>query len=163
VNKHSGSAFNSFPPAPMLSRQAASGSLGPRTRRAEPREAPSLGPEALVEKVLALLRDDLHLPARRLAAEALARYPDHKRVQWSWKIFENRARSRAGSGNPEPLGDEEYEKLSRWLRDPPESARGKWVALVDGEVVACAETLAEVNGVLRTRAFPKRPLVHQVE
>ncbi len=127
--------------------------------RSEPLRLVHDGPEATVERILALLRDDLYLPAHRLAAEALERYPDHHRVQWAWSIFERRGRSRIGKGGPEPGRDQEFE----WLRSPPEWARGKWVALVGSEVVSAADTLAEVAAALHGRSFSRRPLVHRID
>ncbi len=112
-----------------------------------------------MKRILALLRDDLYLPARSLAAEALKRFPDHDRVRWAWNIFEQRGRARVGKGGPEPGREEEFE----WLRNPPQWARGKWVALVGSEVVASADTLAEVAASLRGQHFPRRPLAHRID
>jgi len=148
-------------PGAMLTRPASS--VGSETVRVcaetEPRLAADADPEATVERILALLRDDLYLPARRLASEALERFPDHHRTQWAWSIFERRGRSRIGTGGPEPGRDKEFE----WLRNPPDWARGKWVALVGSEVVAAGDTLAEVAAALRGRTFPRRPLAHRID
>ena len=71
-------------------------------------------------------------------------------------LNERRVRTRpaTGQGRTEEL---------EWLRDPPESARGKWVALVGNQVVATAEALAEVMESLKSMNLPKTPLVHRVD
>jgi len=76
----------------MSHSQSASGAMITRTRSSagaeaarvsaetEPRLAADADPEATVERILALLRDDLYLPSRRLASEALERFPDLSRL-----------------------------------------------------------------------------------
>lgn len=125
----------------------------------EPRLPPDGDPDAAVEKIIALLRDDRYLPARRLATEAVARFPEHAGVKKVWRVFDNRGKATIGSGGPEPSADEEFE----WLRHPPEWARGKWVALVGSEAVAVGPTLAEVTAAVRSQNLPKRPLVHRID
>ena len=44
------------------------------------------------------------------------------------------------------------------MRDPPAWARGKWVALAGGEVVAAEESLAEVELELSSLELGKQPL-----
>jgi hypothetical protein len=65
-----------------------------------------------------------------------------------------RRRPASGQGR-----SEEFE----WLRNPPESARGKWVALVGGEMIAAGEALADVLELLKSMDLPKSPLVHRVD
>jgi hypothetical protein len=50
-----------------------------------------------------------------------------------------------------------------WLRDPPQWARGKWVALAGREAVASAETLPDLVERLDSMELPKEPLVHRVD
>ncbi len=145
-------------PRPMQARSA-SGSRPVYTAGRETSRSAVTGPEAMVDRVLALLHDDLYLEARQLAAEAVQRFADHERVRWAWNIFEQHGRSRVGAGSPEPGRDEEFE----WLSNPPEWAHGKWVALVGSEVVASADTLAEVSAALKGKSFSKRPLAHQID
>ena len=127
--------------------------------RGEPTLPPDSDPDATVERILALLSDGLYLPAKRLAAEATTRFPDHERVRWAWDIFDPRGKAAVGEGAPQPSRDEE----SAWLRDPPEWARGKWVALIGREAVAVAETLAELAASVRAQRLSRRPLVHHID
>jgi hypothetical protein len=119
---------------------------------------PDAEPEATVERILGLLSKSHYREARDLAAAALARFPDHERVQWAWDIFEIRGKATVSEEGPEPPRDHEF----AWLRDPPDWARGKWVALVGREAVAVGETLAEVSASVRSQNLARRPLVHRV-
>ncbi len=102
------------------------------------------GLDAVVDEVLALLSAERYRSARRLAAAALEKYPEHTRVERAWSIFDNRGKVRAVSRGPEPKSRQEE---LRWLNDPPESARGKWVALLGGEV-AVRPTVGAIRRVL---------------
>ncbi len=72
-------------------------------------------PGAAVDEILLLLDEDRYQTARRMAAEALARFPDHKRVRNAWAIFDNRGKARVSPQGPQPPTREEFE----WLRNPP--------------------------------------------
>ncbi len=134
-----------------------------RSSRATSEDKPLLAadadPEATVDKVLALLSEQHYPMARRLAAEARVRFPDHSRVQDLWSIFDNRGKAIAGPEASEPSREEEFE----WLRHPPESARGKWVALLGSEMIAAAEKLVELEESLRSKQLPKPALVHYID
>ena len=50
-----------------------------------------------------------------------------------------------------------------WMRQPPpESLRGKVIALVGKDVVASADTMTELARYLRTMELAKRPLVFRL-
>lgn len=116
-------------------------------------------PDAVVDGILSLLGEERFPTARRMAAAAVARFPEHARVRRAWGIFDPRGKATVGSGGPEPPTTEEF----NWLRDPPEWARGKWVALVGSEAVAAADTLAEVLETVRSLDLPKRPLAVRID
>ncbi len=150
------------PSPPIVARGAVStrgGGLPRGTRGQRPLLAPDSDPDAAVEKILALLSEERFQTARRLAAETVARFPDHARVERAWAIFDTRGKATVGKGGPEPSRSEEFE----WLRHPPESARGKWVALVGSEMVGSAETLGELAQSLRSEIFDRTPLVHRID
>jgi hypothetical protein len=114
-------------------------------------------PDEILDRIRALLTDH-SLLARRLAEEAAARFPEHAGIRQAKRIL-NDGKATVGSGGPEPGTADEFD----WLRHPPESARGKWVALVGREMVAAADTLAELMGDLRSQKLPKPALVHRIE
>jgi len=105
-----------------------------------------------------LLDEDRFSTARRMTAEALARFPDNRRVRGAWGIFDNKNKARVSPMGAQPSRREEF----AWLRNPPEWAHGKWVALVGSEAVAVAETLAEVLEILNSKTLPRQPLVHRI-
>ncbi len=119
-----------------------------------------ISPEAASERVLALLGEGSYLSARRLAREALRRFPEHVGTRRIADVFEPRGKASIRPDGPrQPDRRQEFD----WLRDPPEWARGKWIALVGAEVVAADESLAEVERKLRFLELDKQPLVHRVD
>ncbi len=149
---------------PMLAQSAGAAAAGARLPTAELSSddesllPPASDPDRVVDEILSHLSAERFQTARRMAREAVERFPDHVRVQRAWVLFDCHGRARVGSGGPEPSTDEEF----AWLEQPPEWARGKWVALVGSEAVASADTLAEVLRVIRSKKFSKRPLVHRI-
>ncbi|MCP4659084.1 MAG: hypothetical protein GY856_27055, partial [bacterium] len=123
--------------SPMLASSTESVATAVSTRPAGASTAevppPHADPDAVVDKILSLLDEDRFQAARCLAREAAARFPDHPRVRNAQGLFDNRGKARVRPGN-EPGSDQDFQ----WLRQPPSWARGKWVALVDGEAVASA-------------------------
>lgn len=153
------------PQHPMIAREPdGSGSVGAArkstTGGVELRLATDISPEAAIEKILALLGGGSYLVARQLAREAIRRFPEHAGVRRIAGVFEPRGKATVRPDGPrQPDRREEFD----WLRDPPASARGKWVALVGAEVVAADESLAELERKLRSLELAKRPLVHRVD
>lgn len=138
---------------------ASTGGAAPSRTRERPSVPPECDPDAAADAVLRLLSEEKFQSARRLAAEALARYPEHPRIRGIWSIFDVRGKARVGSGGPSPSRAAEF----AWLRDPPDWAHGKWVALVGGQAVAAAESLEEVADLIQGRSFARTPLVHRVD
>lgn len=146
-------------PPPMLAKEAQGGGGSGRARRPETELPPEVTAEAAVERILGLLEKDLYLPAREVAAQAIERFPDHPRLKTIWRVFDNRGKARIAPGGPEPDLEEQFE----WLRNPPDWAHGKWVALVGSEVVAVGETLREVAASARSQKLARTPLVHRID
>ena len=85
-------------------------------------------------------------------------FPEHEGLRSAHRVL-NSPTGPAGTAPAEPVTDQELD----WLRDPPESVRGKWVALSGSELVAVAEKLMDLVKVLRLRKLNQRALVHRVE
>ncbi len=148
-------------PSPMFARGAST--IGGRLRSAHTEKdplTPDADPNTVVDEILALLSAERYQSARRLAAAALERFPEHVRVERAWSIFEKRGKARAVPGRLAPKSRKEE---LRWLRNPPESARGKWVALLGSEVVGMSESLAELTEKIRPMDLPHSALVHYIE
>lgn len=116
------------------------------------------GPDATVERVLGLLDENQHVAAQRLAAEAVERFPGHRRVANAWKLFDTQDKSAVSARGTQPNSREEF----AWLRDPPVWAHGQWVALVGSEAVAVADTLTKLHEMLASKSLPRQPLIHRV-
>jgi hypothetical protein len=153
----------SKPQPPVLASGAPSAGSALRrttTQSESPSEvSPGANPEAVAEQILALLDKGLYLPARNLAKEAAARFPEHARLQKLWYFFDNRGKARPSALPPQPGTDEEFE----WLRHPPAWAHGKWVALIGSKAVAVGDTLKEVAEAVRHQSLSRQPLVHHID
>jgi len=116
--------------------------------------------EAAVEKILGLLSTSEYFAARRLAQEAVGRFPEDAQVRKVANFFDRRGKATVRPGGPrQPNREKEFE----WLRNPPDESHGKWVALLGGEVLAADENLEEVNRIVRSMNLAHPPLVHRVE
>jgi hypothetical protein len=122
------------------------------------RGSPDVDPDSMAEQILGLLTDERFDAARKLAVAAASRFPGHARLQGLRGIFDNRGKAVPRPGH-EPGRKEEFQ----WLRNPPETVRGKWVALVGSEMVGAADTLDKLIETLESKKLTRRPLVHQVD
>ncbi len=112
------------------------------------------------EEVLRLLREGLHLQARDSALRAAQQFPSDSRIRRLAEALDSRNKARVNPNTPrQPDRTQDF----AWLRNPPGWARGKWVALAGGEVVAVEKTLAAVQRVLSDAKLPEPPLVHRVD
>jgi hypothetical protein len=111
----------------------------------------------LLARIRDLVTDDF-LGARELAIEAAECFPEHIGLRKARRVLAEGG-SAVVPGHRDVNRDAEF----RWLRDPPEWARGKWVALAGATVVASADTLDEVVRIVHSRQLPVPPLVHLVD
>ena len=143
------------PPVPMTAR---SSGISTSTGSASSRRASSKAQaDAALEEIREHLGGGRYRTAQRLAKVAAVRFPDHSGLRTMNRGLNQRqvrTRPATGQGRTEEL---------EWLRNPPESVRGKWVALVGSEVVAAAEALAEVMESVKSMNLPRIPLVHRVD
>lgn len=144
-------------PRPMVTRSPA-----PTTSARSPRSdgsllAPDADPDAVVKEILTDLGELRYRRAQRLAKEAAARFPDHPGARkMNRALNEWKARTRPATGRDTTEED-------NWLKNPPESAYGKWVALIGSEMVGSAERLAELIEQLRSMNLPKSALVVRID
>ena len=141
---------------PMLSKAAEPSSATSRTSyRGEASLPLGADPDAVLDKIRSLITDHF-LTARRMAVAAAAKFPGHAGLRNAKRIL-TEGKAKVVAEDPQPSRSEEFQ----WLRDPPDSVRGKWVALIGSELVGSAETLAELAESLHSRSFPRAPLVHR--
>ncbi len=115
-------------------------------------------PDVLADEILLLLSEERFQEARRIALQAAARFPKHPRLRTARRIFNNRKKATRRPGN-EPSRKEEF----AWLSHPPESARGKWVALLGSELIGAAESLEDLMSLVRAKELPNPALVHFID
>lgn len=94
--------------------------------------------------------------ARRLTLEAERRFPDHARIRLAKRILND------GKATPSPVVEPTATAESEWLDNPPEQARGKWVALIGSELIAMADSMDELTGALKSKKLIQPPLVHHL-
>lgn len=118
---------------------------------------PDARPEEVMDKIRSLI--SVSYPrARKLAAEAVARFPEHKEIASAHRVL-NSPTGPVGTAPSEPATDEEFD----WLRNPPDCVRGKWVALSGRKVLAVADKLADLVKTLQSHDPRPKALVHRVE
>ncbi len=109
---------------------------------------------------LALIRSRLDqgevLEARRLAGEAASVYPGDHDVTRINKILAPALVTRT------PTLDADRTKEFDWLRQHADDFLGKWIAVLDGTLIASAETLRELLSAVEKRALSRPPLIHHV-
>jgi len=144
---------NSKSPNPIMARPPEPAASTARAVSSSVRSQAAL----VLDEIAAQLSRGRFRRAQQLAREAAARFPRHAEVNRM-----NRGLNR-WTATTRPTDEPDRTEELAWLRHPPESARGKWVALLGREMVASAETLAEVMRRLESLNLPTVPLVHRVE
>jgi len=117
---------------------------------------PDASPEDVFESLSKLLEEGHIGAARRLTAEAGRRFPDHDRIRLAKRVLND------GVATPDPYVQPTAAAESEWLDHPPEEARGKWVALIGGELVGMADTVDELMESLASKDLKLIPLVHHL-
>jgi hypothetical protein len=51
----------------------------------------------------------------------------------------------------------------RWLKANAEAYRGKWVALAEERLIACADSLRDLLSQLASISTERKPLIHRIE
>ena len=134
------------PPEPAGSAAAAALSFSMETQ-----------PATMLKEIKVQLSRGRFRRAQQLAREAAGRFPRHAEINRMNRGLNEWTMSTRPSDEPDRT--EEF----AWLRHPPDSVHGKWVALLGHEMVASAETLVEVMRRLESLNLPAVPLVHRVD
>lgn len=113
-------------------------------------------PQEIVEAVGELLSIGRLTLARRLVERALERSPDHAELNRLNRFLD------LSEAKPNPTVEPSTEDEIAWLSDPPDSARGRWVALVGRQVVAMTDSIRELKVALRSLDLNQKPLIHRV-
>ncbi len=143
-------------PNPMLARSAE-----PPTAQARRHETPAgivaTNAVAILEEIRAHLGNYRFRDAQRLAKEAVASFPEDPAVhKMDRALNDRRVRRRPSTGR-------DSSRDFRWLKDPPQEARGKWVALAGSEVLALDTKLTDLVESLSAEDLSKKPLLVRVD
>lgn len=147
---------------PMLTKPAGSAAVGVRETEYLSEDSAldqDADPDAIVQRILGMLSRDRFRQARDLAQEAVTRFPENPRICRAWSLFDPRNKAKPSNMGTQPSTDEEF----GWLKDPPEWARGKWVALIGSEAVASADTLDELMELVGSRKDSTAPLAVRID
>lgn len=113
-------------------------------------------PERIFERLHQFIERGQTGDARRLAAEAARRFPEHPRLQLAKRTLEE------GKATANPWSQETASAESAWLDDPPEEARGRWVALIGGELVGIGDSAEEVIATVTSKQLEQLPVVQYI-
>jgi hypothetical protein len=110
----------------------------------------------VVARVRELLAIGRLKTAKGLVERALRRFPDHAELGKLSRFLDQRGAT--PNTTVESTTDDEID----WLANPPENARGRWVALIGRQVVAMADSIRELKQALQSLDLPQAPLVHHI-
>lgn len=113
----------------------------------------------LVRKVRSLLDGQELTAAKAAAAHGAKLFPGHHWLAQANKVLNPSKVTTRPARDPGIDRGKEYD----WLRQNREEYQGKWVVLLEDELIACADSFEEVVRVARSRDLKARPLVHHVE
>ncbi len=113
-------------------------------------------PEGVFERLRQLLEEGQIGEARRLTAEAVHRFPQHPRIRLAKRVLND------GRATANPWIQDTAAAEIAWLDDPPAVARGKWVALIGGELVGMADSAEELVDSLAAKNLSQLPVVQYV-
>jgi len=110
-----------------------------------------------MESIRSLIEQENTAGARKLAAEAVAMFPDDPQLQQVHHFF--RPYKVARSPHLEPNRSRAFARLDA---EAP-NLGGLWVALSEDDIVAAAETLEELLALVEPMGLKYLPLAHFVE
>ena len=111
-------------------------------------------PESFLEEIEKILNSGTLQGAREVAEQGLALYPNHpelRQAHYALRPFEVRINPHFKISDPSGS----YE----WIKSNAGKYRGQWVALANGELIAAAQSLAEIREAVRDRD-PGEVLLH---
>ncbi len=144
---------------PRLAKSADSSALAQGTwssRRERTLLSRSARPEEVFDRLRQLIEEGRITEARRLTVEAARRFPDHPRVRLAKRVLND------GKATSNPWVQPTATAEIAWLDDPPDEARGKWVALIGGELVGIADSAKKLVESLALKDHRQLPVVQYI-
>ena len=112
--------------------------------------------DSLASRIRSLIGGDKISSARRLADVAVRNHPDCEELKLLLESLY------PGEVTRRKLPDSSHRNNMEWLTRHQEEHRGKWVALLDGQLVAADADLENVRVALNANGSDRRPLVHHI-
>lgn len=122
----------------------------------EPKGARSTSTEAL-DRARSFLTQGQLTEARQFLEDAVRDFPADESLRALAKIV---SRNKA---TPLPIKFPRRDQDFRWLKANREQYKGKWVALLGGDLLAVGGSMKEVLSAIRAQQIQGAPLVHKVE
>ena len=124
----------------------------------EPRTIAKETPEDLVRTIRKLLDSQQIWAAQETAARGSELYPGHSWLAKANNVLNSR------KATPRPARDlgVDRQKEYEWLRENQDRYKDRWVALLEGDLVACADSFEDLLQEVSSRDLKARPLVQHI-
>ena len=119
-------------------------------------EPPSESVDTLASRIRSLIAEERTSSARQLADVAVRQHPDCEELKLLQKALY------PGDVTRRQLPDSSHRNNMEWLTQHQEQHRGKWVALLDGQLVAANTDLEALMAALSPNGSDRRPLIHHI-
>lgn len=119
-------------------------------------EPPSDSVDSLASQIRSLIAEERISSARLLADGAVRRHPDSEELKKLQEVLY------PGEVTRRHLPDSSHRSNMEWLTQHQDEHRGKWVALLDGQLIAANTDLGVLMAALRPLASDRRPLIHHI-
>lgn len=119
-------------------------------------EPPSDSVDSLASQIRSLIAAERISSARVLADGAVRRHPDSEEL----KLL--REALYPGDVTRRQLPDSGHRSNMEWLTRHQDEHRGKWVALLDGQLVDAKADFEALMAALRPFGSDRRPLIHHI-
>lgn len=112
--------------------------------------------DGLVSRIRSLAADDKISSARQLADEALREHPHSDDLKLLRQVLY------PGHVQSARLPDASHRSDMEWLAQHQDEHRGKWVALLNGQLLASGVDLEDLLSALSPLGSQRRPLIHHI-
>ena len=119
-------------------------------------EEPSESVDSLASRIRSLITGNEVSSARQLAEVAVRRHPDCEDLKLLLESLY------PGDVTRRTLADSSHRNNLEWLTEYQCEHRGKWVALLDGRLVAADADLENLRAALASNGSDRKPLIHHI-
>ena len=113
--------------------------------------------QTIVERIQSMLASQDLLGAQREAARGAKKFPSHPWLDKAGRVLNPTRVASVPASGPDRTRDFD------WLRRNSEKYRGKWVALLAGDLIATADDFDALQRQILAGQFEGKPLVHRID